>query len=313
MTSSTGSVAEVELVLDARASTAESPTWSEREQALYWIDIEEPALHRLDPLSGEDRSWEMPSQIGAFALAQSGGVLAALRMGLVRVELSTSAYALLAPPPYNPRTHRFNGGKCDASGRFWIGTMFKPLRGVEPEPDEAGPRERAKPIHRLAGAGGLEPVEARATIANGFTWSPDHRTMYLTDSETRTIHAYDFDLETGNLSSPKVLRRFEPTDGKPDGAAVDVEGYYWCALNGGGRVVRLAPDGRTDREIVLPVSQPTMCAFGGRNLDILYVTSAASGLDEEARRHEPHAGGLFRCRPGVRGLRPHLFVDEAER
>lgn len=309
MVFSADSFGEVELVLDAGASTGESPTWSEREEVLYWIDIEQPALHRFDPRSGDDRCWEMPSEIGCFALCQSGHVLAALRTGLAKVELPTGAYRLLAAPPYNPRTHRFNGGKCDASGRFWIGTMFKPLHGAERDGVEPG--ERAEPVHVFEERDGLRPVGARAAIANGFAWSPDNRTMYLTDSEARTIYAFDFELESGSLSASCILARFGPDEGKPDGAAVDAEGRYWCALYGGGRVVRLDASGNIDREIALPVSQPTMCAFGGPDLETMYITSAANGLDAEARRREPHAGGLFRCRPGVRGTAPTLFADEA--
>ncbi len=309
MTIQAESLAKAELVLDAKASTAESPTWSERDQALYWIDIEEPALHRWSPRSGEDRCWAMPSEIGSFALTQSGCALAALRTGLTRVDLASGSVTRLAPPPYDPLTHRFNGGQCDARGRFWIGTM------VKPSPDAAGrdePQgvERAKPIHVYDVRRGLKPVDVHAAIANGFVWSPDNKTMYLTDTETRTIHAFDFDVERAELSRPRVFKRFEAGEGGPDGAAVDAEGFYWCALHGGGRVVRLDPDGRVERDVPLPVSQPTMCAFGGPNLDILYITSASNGLDAEARRREPQAGGLFGHRPGVRGRKPNLFLDK---
>lgn len=303
----------VELVLDAHASTGESPTWSEREQALYWIDIEGPALHRFDPQTGEDRRWEMPSQIGAFALCRSGKVLAALRTGLVEISTTSGDYRLLAPPPCNPRTHRFNDGKCDAAGRFWIGTMHKPLEGAEPASGRNGVEadEEARNAHVYTRQGGLEAAGLRAVIANGLAWSPDHRTMYFTDTQAGTIHAFDFDLNSGRPSRPRVFKQFEPQAGKPDGAAVDREGHYWCALHGAGRVVRLDPDGTVEREIVLPVSQPTMCAFGGAALDTLYITSASSGLDAKAREREPHAGGLFRCKPGVQGQPAALFSDDA--
>lgn len=313
MTQSVPALLDVELILDAKASTGESPTWSAGEQVLYWIDIEKPALHRFDPRTGEDQHWEMPSEIGSFALCQSGHVLAALRTGSARVETGRGAYELLGAAPYNPLTHRFNGGKCDARGRYWIGTMHKPLFRAEhtATTDEAGRHELAKPIHVFSQTNGLKPLGLRAVIANGFAWSPDHRTMYLTDSDAGIIHAFDFDLESGEPSHPRVLAQFEPGQGKPDGAAVDAEGRYWCALYGGGRVVRLGRDGNIDREVALPVSQPTMCAFGGSDLETLFITSAANGLDSEAREREPHAGGLFRCSPGVRGQAPVLFADGA--
>ena len=299
---------DVECVLDAGASTGESPIWSEREQALYWIDIEEPALHRFDPQTGDDRRWLMPAEIGSVALRRSGGALAALRTGLVSVALPTGECAFLAAPPYDPRTHRFNAGKCDARGRYWIGIMHKSLPGADE--DRGAPEDRAKPFQVFDGSG-LRPVDARAVIANGFAWSLDQRTFYASDSAERIVRCFDFDLEAGAIARPRVLVQFDQNQGTPDGAAMDAEGYYWCALYGGSRVLRLAPSGRIDREFPLPVSQPTMCAFGGPDLDILYITSASNGLDAQTRRREPAAGGLFQCRPGVRGLPAQLFVHQS--
>lgn len=293
----TSSSTQVELALPARAATGESPTWSEAEQALYWIDIEEPALHRLNPSTGVDESWETPSQIGAFALCDSDGIIVALRTGLAKMTLE-GAFAPLCPPPYNPLEHRFNEGKCDRAGRFWIGTKHEPLRGRK-----AGP-----PVARALGfftnRTGFEERCARAVIANGLAWSPDGRTMYFADSEQRRIWAFDYDLEAASLSSQRVFACFAESDGAPDGASIDEEGFYWCALYGGGRVLRLAPDGRIDREIRLPVSQPTMCAFGGADRATLYITSASHGVEAE-----PLAGGLFCCRPGVRGVPTARFRE----
>ena len=297
-----GAEVSVELVLDAKASTAECPTWSEREQALYWVDIEEPALHRFDPRTGEDRHWAMPSQIGSFALCRSGGILVALRTGLAMLDLGSGTHRLLAPPPYDVRTHRFNDGKCDRQGRFWISIMRKPMPGTAPQEDD-----RPRPLH-VFDAAGLRPAPAQAVIGNGLAWSPDGRTLYFTDSEPGLIRCFDVDPGSGAIGNPRVFARFEPEQGKPDGGTVDAEGGYWCALYGGGRLVRLCPDGRVEREIPLPVSQPTMCVFGGADLDTLYVTSASAGLSAEARAREP-AGGLFRCRPGLRGLPSSLFAD----
>ncbi|MBD0274896.1 MAG: SMP-30/gluconolactonase/LRE family protein [Acetobacteraceae bacterium] len=302
---------EVELVLDAKASTGECPTWSEREGVLYWTDIEEPALHRFDPRGGDDRVWPMPAQMSAFALCRSGRVLVALRTGLAVLDPASGALRSLAPPPYDPRTHRFNDGKCDREGRFWVGVMRKPLPGTEREGEDGPERGHpARPLHVFDAAAGLAPVDAYAVIGNGLAWSPDHRTLYFTDTEAGEVRCFDFDAGAGAIANPRVLARFAPEEGRPDGAAVDTEGGYWCALYGGGRLVRLDPvDGRVEREIALPVSQPTMCAFGGPGLDTLDITSASDGLDPEARAREPLAGGLFRCRPGFRGMPVDLFAD----
>lgn len=309
MTSRFEHFGQVELVHDAGAITGESPTWSEREQRLYWIDIEEPALHRFDPSTGEDQRWIMPCEIGAFALCQSGNVLAALRLGLARISLFGGGFASLNALPYNPLQHRFNEGKCDARGRFWVGTKYDPLASAtsEPSTNAEGPLGAA-PIHVLSHGQALKPAAASAVIANGMAWSPDNRVMYLADTPSRQVTAFDFDIGSGAVSSPRVFAQFEKSDGMPDGAATDKDGFYWCALYGGGRIVRIAPDGAIDREIRLPVSQPTMCAFGDADYRSLYVTSASQDV---SKQHEPHAGGIFRCRPGVEGRPPNLFADEA--
>lgn len=301
---------QVELVHDARAITGESPTWLQREQRLYWIDIEEPALHRFDPNSGEDQRWVMPCQIGAFTLCRSGDILVALRLGLARISLSDGAFGALDALPYNPLTHRFNEGKCDARGRFWVGAKFDPLPSAtaESRADPSGAFTVAAPIQMLSFGEALRPAQARAAIANGMAWSLDNRVMYLADTPARKVMAFDFDIESGALSSPRIFAQFEESEGLPDGATIDKEGFYWCALYGGGRVVRIAPNGEIEREIPLPVSQPTMCAFGDADYRSLYITTASQGVSE---RHEPHAGSIFRCRPGVEGRPPNLFADEA--
>src|SRR4051794_5847922 len=145
---------EVELVIDAKASTAESPTWSADEQRLYWIDVEGASLHRFDPLSGDTRQWSLPSEIGAFALCRSGRVLVALRTGLSMLDLETGRTEFVAPPPFDPCTHRFNDGKCDEHGRFWIGPAYKPLSGAHVEPNE-----RAQPLWRYDRRQGLVPID----------------------------------------------------------------------------------------------------------------------------------------------------------
>lgn len=284
-----------ELVLDAKARLGECPTWSQAEQALYWIDIKEPALHRFDPVTCEDRRWPVPAEIGAFALCRSGRLLAALRTGLVSLDLAEGSSRFVAPPPYDPLRQRFNDGKCDAAGRFWVGVMSEPL-------EEGTPRTSGR-LHRFDMASGFTATELRATTSNGIGWSPDQSLFYFADSDQQVIWSHPFDVATGTVGEPELFVRFEAS--RPDGAAVDVEGGYWTALYGEGRIVRILPDGRFDREVRVPTSQPTMCVFGGPALDTLFITTAADELDGS----EPMAGGLFRCEVGVRGLAPHLFAD----
>jgi len=292
-------MSDVELVLDAHALNGETPTWSDRDQKLYWIDIEEPALHRFDPSTGRDRRWRMPSEIGAYALSEDRRIIAALRTGLMRIDLERQCSELLADPPYDPLTHRFNDGKCDPQGRFWIGTMFKPLDG-----SKAVAGTPPTPLYVYDGRG-LRATSASAVIGNGLAWSPDAATLYYSDSHAQTVRAYDFDAAGGRISRERQLAHLH--SGVPDGAAVDVEGCYWAANYDGGQVIRFKPDGSIERELRLPVSEPTMCAFGGSDLRDLYITSARSGLSKQDAGRQPHAGALFRCRAPAPGLPTSYF------
>ena len=285
---------DIELVLDARATIAESPVWVAEQNELFWVDIKEPALHRLDLGCTRSCRWPVSSDLGAFALLRDDAALVALRYGLHRLDLRSGALELLAPPPYDPAFFRFNEGACDASGRFWIGVMFDPLRGSpEPRPDS---------LYSYTVEGGLRPEPDAAELHNGLAWSADGRRLFLAHSRDGTVYAYDFDMEQGKLGRRHVFARLPKELGVPDGAAVDVEGGYWCAVHGGGRLRRFDAHGDFDRDIALPVSQPTMCAFAGAALDTLYITSAADGLSAEQRRAEPWAGGLLRLKPGICGI-----------
>lgn len=290
---------DIEVALDAHAVIGESPTWSPDEGALYWIDIKQPALHRYEPRNGACRSWPVGSDIGAFALLRGDAALLALRYGIHRLDLATGALELLAPPPFDPKLFRFNEGQCDDSGRFWVGVMFDPTEGSPPS-------QRA-PLHSFTLSGGLRREDDEADLHNGMALSADGRRFFLSHSNTGSIYDFDFDPRRGVLGSRKLFAQVPCALGLPDGAAIDAEGGYWCAVHGGGRLRRYRPDGRLDREIMLPVSQPTMCAFGGSNLDVLYVTSASAGLDAQQMRAEPLAGALLRLRPGEIGIaRPHI-------
>ena len=287
---------EIELVLDAHATLGESPTWSVREQALYWVDIKAPALHRFDPRDGATRSWKLPDQVGCFALYQDEpAALLALRSGLHRLDLASERLTRLADPPYDPEIYRFNEGACDGKGRFWLGVMFEPK-------GEAGIPEPGR-LFSYTGATGLVPQPDAAFTPNGLGWSPDGRILYFAHTKQHTIFQFDFDLESGTITNQRLFARVSEDVGSPDGCAVDEEGYYWSAIHRGSRLIRFTPDGQVDREVKLPVNRPTMCAFAGPNLDELYITSASAGTGLLGKVvTERHAGGVFRFRPGVRGL-----------
>jgi sugar lactone lactonase YvrE len=282
---------QVTCVLDAKAMTGESPVWSPEEQALYWVDIPGQSLNRFDPRTGASRTWSMPEPVGSFAFRTSGGLILAMRAGFANFDLATGALTTLGVLDIGGLQNRFNDGRCDPQGRFWAGTMVP--RGT---PEPGGALYRLDPDHRHT-----RMLDGLFT-SNGLAWSPDGKTMYHADSRRHTVFAYDFDADSGTLSNRRPFIETREGEGRPDGAAVDAEGFYWVAMFDGWRVCRYAPDGRLDRAIRMPVARPTMCAFGGEGLDLLYVTSGSQGLSAEDWQRQPHAGGLFVIPLDVRGL-----------
>ena len=287
-------MSEVEVVIEAGAAVGEAPTWSAEDAALYWIDVKAPALYRYHPQTGAQRAWPVDADLGGFALYPGGeAALVALRTGLCKLDLATGALTRLAPPPFDPAMHRFNEAACDPSGRFWVGVMFDPL----------DPSSRALPaaLHSYTTGGGLRREPDQAELHNGMAWTADGSAMFLTHSNQQAIYRYQVGPD-GELGRQSLFAAVPKGDGLPDGAAVDAEGGYWCALHGGGRLRRFRADGSHDRDVALPVSQPTMCAFGGDALDTLYITSATDKLSPAQRQREPLAGALLRFRPGERGI-----------
>ena len=290
----------IEVLVNCHATIGESPTWSPAERAIYWIDVKEPALHRLDR-EGRIRTWQLPSDVGAFALTDGPpGAVVALRTGLFDLNLGTGETNLLAPPPFDPDLFRFNEGICDAQGRFWVGVMFDPRPGCRAPASFA-------PLHRFTRARGLVMEPDMAELHNGAAWSADGCSLMLSHSNEGVIHRHAYDQDAGRIGSAQFFARVAAADGLPDGAAMDEEGCYWCAVHGGGVLHRYDPGGQLVGAVDLPVSQPTMCAFVGDALDEMVVTSATDKLTPEQRASQPLAGAVLRLRPGVRGiLRPCL-------
>lgn len=284
----------VHLLLDAHAIIAESLLWEPGQGRLYWCDIKAPALHRLDPRTLEARRWELPEDIGAFALRDGGReAVVALRSGVFVLSLSTGAIERVATAPWDPVRFRFNEGACDAAGRFWLGCMCDPPPG--------GDDQGTASLQVWTSDAGLVARGHQARCHNGMAWSADERIFYMSHSMQKVIYAYDFDAEAGQLGPERVFATLEGT-GIPDGAAVDEEGAYWCAHHGAGEIRRYAPDGALLRTIALPVSRPTMCAFGGPDLRTMYISTASDELSAEQLRQQKLAGALFWIDPGVRGL-----------
>ncbi len=288
---------EVECIANLQNICGEGPVWSPVEQALYWVDIRAPSVCRYDSVHRLVKTWPMPEMVGSLAVRSRGGLLVALQSKLASFDPATMEIVPIASPEGDLPYKRFNDGKCDRRGRFWVGTMNDVVRG-----DPSGALYRLSPEHRC------DKMDEGFGIPNSLAWSPDDRVMYFADTFTRTIFTYAFDIESGAIRDRRTFVRVENEPGAPDGSTVDENGFLWNAVYGGWRLHRYAPDGRIDRVIELPVSQPTSCAFGGPNLDILYVTTAIQRLKPEELAREPLAGGLLAVDVGVKGLPEPYFT-----
>lgn len=288
--------ASAELVLDAHADVGEGPVWDARSETLVWVDIMANELHRYNPTSGRDETTDVGQPVGCVALRRSGGVVLALRDGFAALDAEAGEPRLLAPVEAARPQHRMNDGKCDSEGRFWAGTM-----GMKAEPGVGS-------LYRLESDWSVAKVMGGVTISNGLGWSPDDRTMYYTDTPTRTIEAFDYEPDSGRLGDRRSFVTITDGPGNPDGLAVDAEGFVWTALWPGWAVHRYSPAGDLDLVVSLPVAQVASCAFGGRELDDLYITTAANGLSAADIAVQPHAGGIFVFRAGVPGLPVHEFA-----
>jgi sugar lactone lactonase YvrE len=283
----------------------ESPFWHPGERALYWCDIPGKRLNRFEPANGLHRFWDFGSEPCSAAPMLGGMLLLAMRDGLWRFDPATGERWRLAKPPYDAATERFNDGKADPQGRFWVGTIYEPR-----EPALAS-------LYRWSD-GKLERMAGDVTVSNGLAWSLDGRTMYWSDTKAHRIDALDFDPADGSLSRRRPFALFPIKDtaqpishygGRPDGAAVDSEGAYWSAMFEGQRLVRLSPEGRVLQEVALPVRCATMACFGDADLKTLYVTTSREKRPADELAAQPWAGCVLRLRVEVPGLPVNFAIE----
>lgn len=299
-----GSAGEVRLAIASAALLGESPVWHPRENALYYADIPGHRLQRFDPASGELRHWQFDTDVSSLAPRMDGTLLLAMRDGLWVFDPTSGERSRVATPPYDPSNERFNDGKCDPQGRFWVGTIYEP-------------RDPALASLHSFSKGKLTRRAEGFTVVNGLAWSPNGRTMHWSDTKAHTIFAADFDPASGQMSRRRVFASFpmkQPGEslatygGRPDGAAMDVEGCYWVAMFEGQRLLRLSPEGRIVREVELPVRCPTMPCFGGADLTTLYITSSRENRPRSELLDQPWAGCVLALDVDVPGL-PVNFVE----
>ena len=289
---------QVECVVRAEAIVGESPLWSPRDRILYWVDITGQRIHRFNPRSAVNDTFHLPQPVTAVGLREKGGLIITLRKDFAFFDPETGALQLLSDPEEDKPYDRFNDAKCDRRGRFWAGTM-----------DDVKWNAPHGSLYRLDPDSKVTCMKTSVICANGLGWSPDNRVFYFTESFRYGIYAYDFDLDTGNISSRRLFASIDrDTDGFPDGLTVDEEGYVWSVHNAVGRVVRYSPAGIVDRVIKIPVPRPTSCIFGGDYLDVLYITSARETMTAEEIAQAPLSGSLFAVEPGVKGLPEPYFA-----
>ena len=280
----------------------ESPFWHPDEAALYWCDIPGRKLNRFEPARAAHRQWSFECEPACCAPLPGGALLLAMRDGIFRFDPESGERSRLAKPPYDPAQMRFNDGKADPLGRLWVSTVFEP---------RTAPRAA---LYRFAG-GRIEVMAEGATVGNGIAFSPDARTLYWSDTTSHRIFAFDFDLAAQAISNRRVLVQFplktegegvgeelSRYGGRPDGAAVDVEGALWVAMFEGQRLLRLDAHGRILCDLALPVRCPTMPCFGGPDLKTLFVTTSREKRPAAELAAQPLAGAVLSLRVEVPGL-----------
>lgn len=288
---------KAELVLDAGAKLGESPVWSPEEGVLYWVDIDGYAVHAFSPDTGEDRVWPLemrPSAIGRTR--DPSRLLIAAENEMAWLDLESGELTGWLTLEARRIDVRLNDGRCDPVGRFWVGGMYDPTSA----------REFVAYLHRVEPDGRSTTVRDKVGCANGLAFSPEGTTMYWADTLDRTVWAYDYDLATGEQHNERVFLEFgSDLPGKPDGACVDETGCYWIACVGGAAVARITPHGDVDLVVDVPVIRPTMPAFGGPNLETMFITSI--GVRDPEKDGPGHHGAVFAYTPGVKGLPEPVF------
>lgn len=286
----------IRLLVDAQNTLGEGPVWDDREQALYWVDNLNPGVWRYNPATNEVRTWKMPEEIGCLALRENHpGIVAAMKSGFSFIDLDSDSVQLICSPEAGIAINRLNDGRCDRRGRLWCGSMN--VRGPY-YPD----REKSAALYRLDPNGTCHRMDEGFIVSNGIAFSPDNKLMYFCDTPSLNVYVYDFDIESGSISNRRVFTSTSGLPGRVDGAAVDVDGGYWCAHVNGSAVVRYGPDGKITQSIDMPTRDVTCVAWGGEHFDVLYVTSANKFLLHEGA-DATGAGALWEIRGiGTRGL-----------
>ena len=282
-------IEEPKVAWSLEAQLGEGPVWVERDSALWFVDIKKQLIHRFDPSSGAKRSWEVPQQVGFLFPAERGGFVAGLHSGLYHFDERDGRFELIVEVERDKPDNRLNDGIVDPHGRLWFGTMDNKEQSKSGAfyCFEAGKLTRT----------GIDGI----AITNGPTVSPDGRLLYVVNTKRGTIEAADI-RDDGTLGEPRPFVKIDPKEGHPDGPTIDSEGCVWIALYAGWEARRYSPSGELLEKVRFPVANITKIAFGGRDLNNAYATTARQLLSPETIVKQPLIGALFEFEVSVPGV-----------
>jgi sugar lactone lactonase YvrE len=287
----------VSLVLDAQAKLGEGSLWQPVQQKLYWIDIEGHKFHTLDTKTNKDHSLDVGTRIGTVVPTTDGNAIVALQNGIHKINVRTGKLSFLTNPLPDSLI-RFNDGKCDPSGRFWVGSM--PLNN----------RPGGASLYMIDKDFKVSVMLDNVTISNGIVWTKDKKTMYYNDTPTGVVQAFDYDDVTGKITNKRIAVKIPDGMGSPDGMTIDENDNIWVALWGGHCVANFDPrTGTLIQKVEVPAENVTSCAFGDEDLTTLYITTARSTNPDKLKTY-PQSGGVFKVKPGVKGLPANFFKEK---
>jgi sugar lactone lactonase YvrE len=296
---------DVTCLVASRDRLGEGCLWDTKTQTLWWLDIARPTrIHRFAPVTGDHKIWTSPLLLTAIAKRKHGGFVVGGEDGVYFFDPETGKTLPFARPETNLPHNRMNDGACDTHGRFWIGSMMQNI-GARGE-DLSITADTGK-LFCVEANGSSRMVEKNIGVSNGPCWSPGSRYFYFSDSKNQVIYVYDFDTTTGLLHDRRVLNDTKDY-GYPDGATVDAEGFIWSARWEGSCVLRIDPKGRIDRVIEVPATRVTCPVFGGEDMGTLFLTTSRAHVSAEVLAKYPEQGGVFACRPGVKGVEKNAFA-----
>lgn len=291
-------ISEVELVIDSKSELGEGAIWNHKTGELMWVNIKGKILNFYNPRTGNNKEMFTGQMIGTVVPTELGVVLVALKNGIYEFNPDTGSKKLLVNPEEHLSNNRFNDGKCDPAGRFWAGTM------------STFGENNMGTLYRYDADSTIHPMIENVSISNGIVWSYDKTKMYYIDTPTQKVMGYDYNNATGEITNAKVAVEVPTEMGHPDGMTIDAEGNIWVALWGGFAVGCWNPEsGELVKTVEVPAKNVTSCAFGDTDLGTLYITTAREGNTEEELAKYPYSGGVFKTRPGAKGVEAFFFAD----